>query len=118
MENEGSKKTALNLNENIEGMLCYLLTWITGIVFLVLEKENKFVKFHAIQSIATFLPLMVISYILKAITGWIPFIEGLISFALSALYIILWAVLLYKAYTGEMFKLPVVGDFAQEKSLS
>jgi len=45
------EKTSLGLDENIEGALCYVLGWLTGIVFFVLEKDNRFVKFHAMQSI-------------------------------------------------------------------
>ena len=44
-------KTSLNIEENIEALLCYVLTWVTGLLFLILEKDNKFVKFHAMQSI-------------------------------------------------------------------
>ena len=53
-------KTSLNLDENIEGLLCYLGIWITGLIFYLLEKDNKFVKFHAMQSIIVFLSLFVI----------------------------------------------------------
>jgi uncharacterized membrane protein len=45
------EKTALGIEENIAGALCYVLGWLTGIVFLLLEKENRFVRFHAIQSL-------------------------------------------------------------------
>lgn len=49
------KKTSLGLNENIEALLAYLLTWLTGIVFYLVEKKSKFVKFHALQSAIAFL---------------------------------------------------------------
>jgi len=87
------------------------LGFITGIVFLVLEKENKFVRFHAIQSLATFLPLFVISIVI----GWIPFIGVIISILIIPLGLILWLLLMYKAYKGERFKLPVVGYFAEKQ---
>lgn len=57
---ENKSKTALGIDENIEGLLCYVLGFLTGILFLVLEKDNKFVRFHAMQSIVTFLALFVI----------------------------------------------------------
>jgi len=50
---ESKSKTALGIDENIEGLLCYVLGFITGILFLVLEKDNKFIRFHAMQSIVT-----------------------------------------------------------------
>jgi len=57
-------KTSLDLDENMVGLLCYIGGWITGIIFLVLEKENKFVRFHALQSLLTFLPLSVLAWLL------------------------------------------------------
>ncbi len=99
----------MGLEENIAGLLCYVLGWLTGIVFLVLEKENKFVRFHAIQSLATFLPLSIIAWVI----GLIPFIGWVISSLIWILTLILWLILMFKAYKGEMYKLPVVGDFAE-----
>jgi len=98
------------MEENIEGALCYVLGWVTGIVFYLLEKENKFVKFHAMQSILTFLPLSVIGWIMM----WIPFIGWAIGTLIWLLTLILWIVLMIKAYQGEMFKLPIVGDMAEK----
>ncbi len=106
------EKTSMGLEENIAGLLCYVLGWLTGIVFLVLEKENKFVRFHAMQSIATFLPLMIIAWII----GWIPFIGIVISSLIGILSLILWLILMFKAYQGEMYKLPIVGDFAEAQT--
>jgi uncharacterized membrane protein len=108
-------KTSMGLEENIAGVLCYVLGWITGIVFLVLEKENKFVRFHAWQSIATFLPLMVIAWIIGWIFMWIPFFGWAISTLIWILVLILWLILMFKAYQGEMYKLPIVGDFAEKQ---
>ncbi|KAF5420001.1 MAG: putative membrane protein [Candidatus Methanocomedens sp.] len=102
-------KTSVGLEENIAGLLCYVLGWLTGIVFLVLEKENKFVRIDAIQSLATFLPLSIIAWVI----GLIPFIGGVISSLIWILTLILWLILMFKAYKGEMYKLPVVGDFAE-----
>ena len=103
-------KTSMNLEVNIAGLLCYVLGWVTGIVFLVLEKENKFVRFHAMQSLATFLPLSVIAVVFS----FIPFIGSVISSLIWIIELILWLILMFKAYKGEMYKLPVVGDFAED----
>ena len=62
------EKTSIGLNENVAGLLCYVLGWISGLVFLLIESENKFVRFHALQSIIVFGALTVIQIIL----GWIP----------------------------------------------
>ena len=110
---ENDKKTSLGIDENIEGLLCYSLGFITGILFLILEKENKFVRFHAMQSLVTFLLIWVIITVI----GWIPILGWLLSLLITPLSLILWLLLMFKAFKGERFKLPVIGDFA-EKQLS
>ena len=104
-------KTALGVDENIEGLLCYVLGFITGILFLVLEKENRFVRFHAMQSIVTFLLLFIISIVL----GFIPIIGLVISPLIALVGLILWLLLMFKAYKGEKYKLPIAGDFAEQQ---
>ncbi len=106
------KKTSLGLEENLEGLLCYVLGWVTGLVFLLLERDSKFVKFHAIQSLITFVALMVLGWIV----GFIPFIGWFISALIGPLGLILWIVLMVKAYKNEMFKLPIVGDIAEQQA--
>ena len=105
-------KTSMGLEENIAGLLCYVVGWITGIVFLVLEKENKFVRFHAFQSLLTFLPLTVLGWILR----WIPFPGWILAGLVAILTLILWLILMFKAYAGEKYKLPVVGDIAEKQT--
>ncbi|VVB97442.1 Uncharacterised protein [uncultured archaeon] len=108
---EKKNTTALGIDENIEGLLCYVLGFLTGILFLILEKENKFVRFHAMQSTATFIVLFVVLIVL----GFIPFIGWLIAPLIGLLGFILWLLLMYKAYNKEKYKLPVVGDFAESQ---
>ncbi len=106
-----NSKTALGIDENIEGLLCYVLGFITGILFLILEKDNKFVRFHAMQSIATFLIIFVISIVI----GFIPVIGLLLSPLIGLVALILWLLLMFKAYKGEKYKLPIAGDFAEQQ---
>ena len=108
-------KTSMGLEENIAGALCYILGWITGIVFFLLEKENRFVRFHAMQSIVTFLPLTIIIWIIQALLFWVPVISWAILSLIWILILILWLVLMIKAYQGELYKLPIVGDFAEKQ---
>ncbi|MGM0611711.1 MAG: DUF4870 domain-containing protein [Thermodesulfobacteriota bacterium] len=103
-------KTVLGIDENIEALLCYVLGWITGIVFLLLEKENQFVRFHAMQSFVVFLVLFVLSLVL----GWIP-IVGFLSFIIFLVGVILWILLMVKAFQGEKYKLPWAGEFAENQ---
>ena len=108
---ENKNKTALGIDENIEGLLCYVLGFITGILFLVLEKDNKFIRFHAMQSIVTFLALFVILMVI----GIIPFLGWILSGLIGLVGIILWLLLMFKAYQGEKYKLPIAGDFAEKQ---
>jgi len=103
-------KTSMGLEENIAGLLTYVLGWITGLVFFLIEKENKFVRFHAMQSIIVFGSLTVVSFVLS----FIPFIGGIISWLLSILALVLWIVLMIKAYQGQKYKLPWAGDIAEK----
>jgi len=104
-------KTILGITENLEALLCYAVGWVTGLVFLLLEKENAFVRFHALQSLVTFLGLFIISFVL----GIVPILGMLINMILWPLGLVLWIVLMVKAYKGERYKLPMVGDFVEEQ---
>jgi len=97
------------LEPNIAGLLCYLGIWIAGIVFLVIEQKNKFVRFHALQSIVVFGVLTIASTLLS----WIPFFGGFFSAVIGILAFILWILLMVKAYQGELYKVPVAGQVAE-----
>jgi uncharacterized membrane protein len=106
------KKTDSGLQENVAGLLCYVLGWITGIIFLFIEKQNKFIRFHAIQSIIVFGSYTVISIIFN----WIPFVGWVLNTLLCISAFILWILLMYKAYRGLNFKLPIAGDIAENQT--
>jgi uncharacterized membrane protein len=105
-------KTSTGLESNVAGLLCYVFGWVTGLVFLILEKDNKFVRFHAVQSIVVFGAVNVAFLILF----WIPIIGWVFGWILWAFAFVLWIVLMFKAYQGEKYKLPVAGDFAEKAS--
>ena len=105
-----SGESSTGLKANIAGLLCYVFGWITGIVFLVLEKKSSFVKFHAVQSIVVFGFLNILSIFIRIIFSNI--FGTLLSFLVGMATLILWIVLMLKAYQGEMYKLPIVGDIA------
>ena len=108
MNEKGQSSTGLE--ENVAGFFCYLLGFITGIVFLAVEKKSSFVKFHAMQSTITFLGLFIISLIL----GFIPII-GLLVYPIWILSLVLWLLLMIKALQGERYSLPIVGKMAEGK---
>ena len=103
-------ESSTGMSANIAGLLCYLFTWITGIVFVVIEKKSTFVKFHAWQSIMTFGVLTVALLILT----WIPFIGWILSILIWILMVVLWIILLIQAGTGKMWKVPGAGDWAEK----
>ena len=104
------EKTSTGLDENVAGLLCYVLGWISGLVFLLIEPENKFVRFHALQSIIVFGALTVILIIL----GWIPFINAVLVPIIGIIMFIMWIILMIKAYQGTRFKAPWAGNLAEK----
>ena len=105
-------KSSTGLEENVAGLLCYLVTWVSGLIFFLIEKDSKFVKFHAMQSIITFGALIIIMWIAAVI----PFVGWVISALAGILILVLWIVLMIKAYKGEKYKLPIAGDLAEKWS--
>ncbi|MCK4387672.1 MAG: zinc-ribbon domain-containing protein [Dehalococcoidia bacterium] len=108
----GAAETSTGLASNVAGLLCYVGGWISGIVFLVIEKKSKFVKFHAWQSIMTFGVLTVAYLILFSI----PIIGWVIGWIVSVLGLVLWIILMIQAGTGKMWKLPWVGNWAEKQA--
>ena len=112
---EGAAKpeaeSSTGLSANVAGLLCYVAGWITGIVFIILEKKSIFVKFHAWQSILTF-GILTAAYI---ILRWIPFIGWILSILIYILMAILWIILIIQAGTGKMWKVPWAGDWAEKQ---
>lgn len=97
--------------------LSYVLGWITGIIFFLMEKQNRFVRFHAMQSILFFGGLSVLSIVLQVVSGFnIPFISFLalcVNGLLGIVGLVGWIVLLINGFQGKYFKLPVIGDYAE-----
>ncbi len=109
-EAEGASTT--NLESNVAGLLCYVAIWITGIIFIIIEQKNKFVRFHAIQSIIVFGALGIAFTILRQIS----FVGWFFGVIIGVLTFILWIVLMVKAYQGELYKVPLAGDLAKKMS--
>ncbi|HVD92960.1 MAG TPA: DUF4870 domain-containing protein [Vicinamibacterales bacterium] len=107
-----SEKTSTGLDANVAAALSYLVGFVTGIIFLLVEKENKFVRFHAMQSTLVFAGIVAIDILLQIL----PILGALVVVAVvipcSAF---LWLLLMFKAYQGEEFKLPLVGQMAADR---
>ena len=118
-------ESSTGMSANVAGLLCYVATWVTGIVFVLLEKKSTYVKFHAWQSIMTFGVLFVAWLILSTLLGAIgamTFSHGLIIFAgvmnvvLWVIQLGLWITLIITAATGRMWKVPWVGNWAEKQA--
>jgi uncharacterized membrane protein len=115
-----SAPATAGLDENIAGVLCYALGWVTGLIFFFIDKRPS-VRFHAAQSIVVFGGLHVIYYVLTIFVfrGYYGFYWGgfgggwLMLFSLLELVsFVLWILLMVKAYQGERFRVPIAADFA------
>jgi uncharacterized membrane protein len=121
-----SGSASTGMTNNVAGALCYLVGFITGIVFLVLEpyNKNRFVRFHAFQSIIFSAVCIVFSIIWSTIFVSLLFTPGLGLWGLmSMIYLVIrllmfgaWLFLMYKAYNNEEYKLPVIGDIAAKQA--
>jgi len=107
-----TEKTSTGMDANIAATLSYLVGFVTGVIFLLLEKENKFVRFHAMQSTILFAGIVAIDILLQLV----PILGALVViFVVIPASAILWLLLMFKAYQGEEFRLPLIGDMAAER---
>lgn len=130
---EGGGKVAkgdsdAQMKQNKVGLLCYAGFWVTGIIFLVIEKKNRVVRFHAMQALVTFGILQIIWGIASTFgnplvwglgLGWGLFspllIAGFVVFGIFfTIWWVLWAVLMYRTYHGRMYRVPLFGNLAEK----
>ena len=103
-------ETSIGMKENVVSGLCYLFGWFSGLIFLLIEQNNREVRFHAWQSILVFGSLS----ILGVIAGWLPILNGLLTPLVSIATVVLWIVLMIKAFQGQRLSLPIVGPIAED----
>jgi uncharacterized membrane protein len=100
-------RSSLNMSENVTALIAYLFGWLSGLIVFLLEKESRFVRFHALQSLVFFGGMSLILSVLGPIpaVGWIfAVVGGILTFAF-------WLIGMVNAYRGELYRFPVVGDF-------
>jgi uncharacterized membrane protein len=116
-----SPTTGSQMGENVAGLLSYVLGWITGLIFFLIDKR-PFVRFHAAQSIVLFGGLNIVYFLVGGLFGVSLFAGGFSGFGfIWALYglvdlaaFILWIVLMIKAYQGARFRVPIAADIADK----
>lgn len=122
----GASAASTGLTSNVAALLAYVLGIITGIIFLVIEpyKDDKFVRFHAFQSIFFCVATIVIQIGLSILTGILIHLSfgffGLIMFPIEGLiglaFFLLWLFLMFKAYNNERYMLPFIGELAAKQA--
>ncbi|HEB12476.1 MAG TPA: DUF4870 domain-containing protein [Actinobacteria bacterium] len=119
-------ETSSGLEPNLAALLAYLFGWISGLIFYLIETKNKYVRFHALQSIlfsvayiAVFFLLSMVFGILGAMPGvgvMMVALGGLASMVLGIGFFVIWIMLMVKAWKGEKWVLPIIGDIAEKNS--
>ena len=122
----GPSAASTGMTSNVAGCLAYILGFITGIIFLVLDpyKNDKFVRFHAFQSIfysvvviAFHIVWMILTTILGIVTlGFLALIMGLLSLLISLVFLAYAIFMMYKAYQNELYRAPIIGDLAAKQA--
>jgi uncharacterized membrane protein len=110
---------------NVAGLLCYILGFVTGIIFLVIEpyKNDKFVRFHAFQSIFFNVAVIVFWITYSIVAGILTFVSaGVFGVVMAGLGLLIslavlgyWIFLMYKAHSNELYKIPFIGDLAAKQ---
>jgi len=106
------EKSVLGLSEKYASMLAYAGVFISGILILIFERDNKIVRFHAMQSTIVFLLLFIVTSLISSVFGWIWVIGSLVDFAISIVRLVVWLYLIYRASFSEPYKVPIIGEAA------
>ena len=124
-------KSSTGLDENIAALLSYVFGWVSGLIFFLIEKDSRLVRFHAMQSllfnVLVGIVAIVLWIVLFIVFLVVSYVSGALATILSLLSILVWAVFglvilggwilcLVKAFQGQYFKLPVIGNFAEKFS--
>jgi uncharacterized membrane protein len=124
-------KSSTGLDENIAALLSYVFGWVSGLIFFLIEKDSRLVRFHAMQSIllnaaaivvgivlwiAWVVVAIILSQISDVLASLVSIVVGLLIFVFYLGMLIAIVMCLIKAYQKQYFKLPVIGNFAEKFS--
>ena len=124
-------KSSTGMDENVAALLSYIFTWVSGLVFFLIEKESRFVRFHAMQAIllgasaavlgivlwiAWAVLAIVMAMVSEVLASLVGLVVGLLIFVFYIAILVAWVLCLIKAYQKQYFKLPVIGNFAEKFS--
>jgi uncharacterized membrane protein len=124
-------KSSTGLDENLAALLSYLFTWVSGLIFFLIEKDSRLVRFHAMQSILLSAAAIVVGIVLwiawivvaivlammsEVLASLVSIVMGLVIFVFYIAILIGFILCMVKAYQKQYFKLPVIGNFAEKFS--
>jgi uncharacterized membrane protein len=124
-------KSSTGLDENVAALLSYVMTWITGLIFFLIEKDSRLVRFHAVQALIlgimaavlmvgswiVWIVVVIIAALLPDVLGTL--FMGVVGLLMTAIFLAIfvgWILGMVKAFQGQYFKLPVIGNFAEKFS--
>jgi uncharacterized membrane protein len=114
------KKSTFGLNQNMASLCCYAGFWVTGLIFLIQERKDKTVRFHALQSFIWFAFMMVVgiaAQIASSIIGIVPLIGGpigsIITSVIGFITLVTWIYLMLKTHQGAKVKIPLIGNVVE-----
>jgi uncharacterized membrane protein len=126
-----SGKSSTGLDENVASLIAYIAGWVSGLIFFLIEKNSRLVRFHAMQSILLNVLYIVVAIVFGIIISILVLVLGMISNSLATIasllsgllwlvlivgIVVVWVLCLVKAYQGVMYKLPIIGDYAEKFS--
>ena len=126
-----SGKSSTGLDENIASLLAYIAGWVTGLIFFLIEKNSRLVRFHAMQSILLNVLVIIVAIVVGIVISILVLILGQLSGALAGIasllsvlfwlvfglaVVVAWVMCMIKAYGGNMYKLPIIGEYADKFS--
>ena len=126
-----SGKSSTGLDENVASLIAYIAGWVSGLIFFLIEKNSRLVRFNAMQSILLNVLYIVVAIVFGIIISILVVVLGMISNSLAAIasllsgllwlvlivgIVVVWVLCLVKAYQGVMYKLPIIGEYAEKFS--
>jgi uncharacterized membrane protein len=124
-------KSSTGLDENVAAVLAYVFHWLSGLVFFLIEKDSRLVRFHAVQAlilgivwsvcmfvlwIAWFIIGIAATAINETLGSLVMLLLGLVIGLFFLAIVAAWIMGMVKAYQGQYYKLPIIGNFAEKFS--
>lgn len=114
--------TTLNMEPNVAGGLSYL-TWVAGLIFFLVEKQNRFVRFNAMQELLLTAAAAILYFAVNIVFGILGAVLGVFALFVAPLggliwlaSLVLWLICIINAFQGKYFKIPFIGDYAERWS--